>query len=108
MGEPHPDHLAILTLAKDALRARDDRTAWREGISHAAEIHGAACNAVWEELERQVCLQDGRIPAIEHPRVKQQRMIMNLRTEIVNTAMLAIESALVDLAKGPMLEVDDE
>ena len=103
MADLHPDHLAILMLAKAALAARDDRTAWKKGVAHAAEIHGAACNAVWEELERQVSLQDGRIPVAEHPRVKEQRMVAQLRTEIVNVALASIEEAMSELANGPML-----
>lgn len=108
MADLHPDHLAILTLAKAAIQARDDRTAWRKGIARAAEAHGVACDAVWEELERQIALQDNQIPVLEHPKVKQQRMIANLRSEIVNTAMVAIESALHELAQGPMLEDEDD
>ena len=104
----HPDHLALLALAKTALQARDERTAWRKNVARAAEVHGAACDAVWEELERQVCIQDGNIPVIEHPRVRQQRMIINLRTEIVNVALAAIENAMGELAKGPMLEDGDD
>ena len=104
MADLHPDHLAILTLANAALQARDDRTAWSKCVSHAAEIHGVACDAVWEELERQVALQDGRVPVAEHPSVKQKRMIANLRSEIVNVALASIEEAMNDLAKGPMLE----
>lgn len=104
MADLHPDHMAILTLAKAALQARDDRTAWGKSIACAAEIHGSACDAVWDELERQVSLQDGLIPVAELPLVKQRRMVMNLRSEIVNTALRAIEGAMDDLAKGPMLE----
>lgn len=108
MADLHPDHLAILTLAKAAIQARDDRTAWRKGIANAAEAHGVACDAVWIELERQIEAQHGRIPVLEHPKARQQRMIANLRSEIVNTAIVAIEDALNDLAKGPMLDDDDE
>lgn len=108
MTDLHPDHLAILALAKAAIQARDDRTAWRKGIANAAEAHGVACDAVWDELERQIELQHGRIPVLEHPSVKKLRMIANLRSEIVNTALAAIEDALADIAKGPMLEDDDE
>lgn len=107
MPDLHPDHIAILTLAKAAIQARDDRTAWRKGIAFAAEAHGVACDAVWDELERQIEVQHGRIPVLEHPKVKQQRMIANLRSEIVNTALVAIESALDDLARGPMLDDED-
>lgn len=107
LSDLHPDHLRLLELAQAAFQARDDRTAWRKGIANAAEAHGVACDTVWDELERQIEMQDGRIPVLEHPKRKQMRMVANLRCEIVNTAMAAIEGALNELAKGPMLE-DEE
>lgn len=102
------DNLAlILSLAQAAIHARDDRTAWRKNVSRAAEVHGAACAALWDELERQIVIADGRVPTAEHPSVKYQRMIANMRSEIVNVALSAIEGSLVELAKGPALGCDE-
>lgn len=79
----HPDHLKLISLAQAALKARDDRARWQANGTNAAEEHGAACEAVWDELERQVTIQDGRIPTIEHPTVRYRRMVAQMRGEIV-------------------------
>lgn len=104
----HPDHQRILELAKAALKARDDRQLWRHNVVKAAENHGFYCDQLWEELERQCCDLGGDLAVLEHPSVKQRKMIANLRREIVNAAMIGIEQALDDLAQGPMMEDEDE
>ncbi len=68
----------------------------------------AACEALWEELERQICIQDGNIPVLEHPSVKYRKMIAQWRREIIGTTQDAVVDALDALAKGPMMEDDEE
>jgi hypothetical protein len=107
MVELHPDHMRLLELAQAAFQARDNRHLWRQNTMKAAEEHGFYCDALWDELGRQVGLQDGLIPVLEHPSVKARRMVADLRREIVMTALSGIEQALDDLARGPILE-DEE
>lgn len=52
-----PAHNLILELARAALIARDDAAAWKRDAEAACEAHTEACNALWEELERQVTKQ---------------------------------------------------
>lgn len=103
----HPDHLRLLSLALAANKLRDDRKAWRDSTVHAAEAHATACNQLWEELERQLALQDGRVPVAELPIVKQRRMAAQMRSEIVEAVQGAIIDALEDLRHGPLLEDQD-
>lgn len=102
----HPDHLRLLSLALTANNLRDDRKAWGSNTMRAAEAHAAACNELWEELERQIAQNDGRVPVAELPIVKQRRMLAQMRSEIVNTVLVSIEGALSDLEKGPIIEDD--
>lgn len=104
----HPDHLKLISLAQAALKARDDRTRWQANVTNAAEAHGAACEAVWDELERQVIIQDGRIPTIEHPTVRYRRMVAQMRGEIVAHCQNAVIEALDSLQDGPSLEDDSD
>lgn len=106
MADLSPDHASLLALARVAIQARDNHTAWRKDFAHAAEIHCAACDAVWEELERQLQIAEGLVPVLEHPNVKKQRIAMQLRSEIVNAVMSAIEEAMEDIA-CTVLEDDD-
>jgi LmbE family N-acetylglucosaminyl deacetylase len=103
----HPDHQRILELARAALKARDNRQLWRQNVLKACEEHTHWCNALWEELERQCCDQHDTLNVLEHPSVKQRKMIANLRSEIVNAAMVGIEQALEELSRGPMMEDHD-
>lgn len=107
MTDLHPDHLRLLALARAALTARDNRALWRASIIHAAEEHGVACSALWDEIERQVTLQDGRVPVLEHPSVKHKRMVRKMRSEIVAVVQDALTDALNALADGPRLDVED-
>ena len=104
----HPDHSRLLELAQAALKARDNRHLWTQDVLKAAEEHGYYCDELWKELERQTDDRHGEIAVLEHPSVKQRRMIANIRKEIVATAQNAIEEALNELAHGPMLDDDDE
>jgi hypothetical protein len=108
MSELHPDHLRLLSLARAALLARDNRALWKASIRHAAEEHGAACDALWDEIERQVTVQDGRVPVLEHPAAKHKRMVLQMRSEIVAVVQDALTDALSELADGPRLDIEDD
>ena len=108
MTDLHPDHARILELARAALQARDNRQLWKQNMMKAAEEHGYWCDELWAELERQTDDRHDEITVLEHPSVRQRRMIANIRREIVATAQNAIEEALNDLAHGPMMEDDEE
>lgn len=103
MTDLHPDHMRLLSLARAALIARDNRALWKASIRHAAEEHGAACDALWDEIERQVTLQDGRVPVLEHPSAMHKRMLRQMRSDIVG----AVQDALETLRDGPRLEFDE-
>lgn len=104
MTDLHPDHMRLLEMARAAFQARDNRHLWRQNTMKAAEEHGFFCDALWHELERQVDITyEGKIPVLEHPSVKQRRMIAELRREIVAAAQTAMIDALEELANGPML-----
>ncbi len=49
-----PAHKLILELARAALVTRDDDAAWKRDVREAAIAHEKTCDALWEELERQV------------------------------------------------------
>ncbi len=104
----HPDHLSLLALAKAAIRARDDRALWKRSALEGAELHGAACDALWRELESQGCTHAGGIPVLEHPSVRHKRMVRQMRSEIIAVVQASLEDALNSLADGPRLIDDDE
>lgn len=108
MSDLHHDHMRLLALARAALTARDNRALWKASILHAAEEHGAACDSLWDEIERQVTLQDGRVPVLEHPAAKHKRMVRQMRSEIVAVVQDALTYALETLADGPRLEIEDD
>ncbi len=99
-----PEHMALLSLARATLRARDDRVLWNKDAEEACERHGALCEALWTELENQVAVADGLVVVHEHPALKRRKMIASIRREIVEAAMNAITEAMAELAKGPMLD----
>lgn len=107
MTDLHPDHLRLLSLARAALTARDNRALWKASISHAAEEHGAACDALWDEIERQVTIQDGRVPVLEHPSARHKRMLRQMRSDIVGVVQDALADALETLRDGPRMELDE-
>lgn len=91
------DHLRLLALARLAISAESDPL-WRKDVLSAAARHGAACDALWRELRRQVDAADGQVvPVLEHPTVKAQRLASRMRGQIVATVQAAIEEALDDL-----------
>lgn len=59
--------------------------------------HGAACDALWAELERQIDLQDGKVPVLEHPSVMQIKVAKRMRATILAACRGAIEQALDDV-----------
>lgn len=106
-GDLHPDHMRLLSLARTAFRARDDRHLWRKDPARAAEEHGIACDLIWGELESQCAALDGVVPIAELPAAKQVRMIAQMRSEIIAVVQDAVMGALDELGKGPML-ADEE
>lgn len=63
----------------------------------AVERHGACCDALWEELWRQIDEQDGKVPVLEHPTVQKRKLAHRMRKEIVATVQAAVEEALDDM-----------
>lgn len=102
-----PDHLHLLALARAAIKARDDRAAWKCNWEVAMETHGAACDAVWDELERQVTIADGAVPVLEHPSATKVRRAAQMRGEIIDSVLHAVTDALDDLCKGIAHGEDD-
>lgn len=100
MTDLSPDHLHLLALARAAIKARDDRALWRKSPEHACEVHMQSCDAVWDELERQVTIADGAVPVLEHPSATKVRRAAQMRGEIIATVQCAVEDALDDLRKG--------
>lgn len=107
MPDLHPDHMRLLSLANAALLARDHRALWRRDILRAAEEHGAACDELWDELERQVAIADGKIPVLEHPSVTKRRRARQIRAEIVNACRDAISDAMDQIIDGGLLDDED-
>lgn len=89
------DHLRVLALARLAFSV-ESGPEWTRDMLSAADKHGAACDAVWRELRRQVDLQDGVIPTLEHPSRQAQKLAKRMRSEIVATVQSAVEEALDD------------
>lgn len=95
-----PDHLHLLALGRAALQARDDKTLWTRSWKEAVDTHGAACDALWDEIERQVIIADGAVPVLEHPSATQKRRARQMRGEIIAAVQHALTDALDDLANG--------
>ena len=108
MTDLSPDHLHLLALARAAIAARDDKALWRRDADAAIQTHSAACDAVWDELERQVAIADGAVPVLEHPSATKVRRATQMRAEIIAAVQCAVEDALDDLAKGITHGEDDE
>lgn len=103
-----PDHLHLLALARAAIKARDDGALWKRSLREAVETHGAACDAVWDELERQVTIADGAVPVLEHPSATKVRRAAQMRGEIIDSVLFAVTDALDDLRKGITQGENDE
>jgi hypothetical protein len=87
------DHLQLLALARRVIEA-ETGPLWTESPIAACERHGAACDAFWSELRRQVDAQAGAVPVLEHPSVIQRKLAYRMRREIVSIVNNAIEDAL--------------
>ena len=92
----HPDHLHLLALARRAITA-ESGPLWKSDTEQACAVHVAACDALWDELRRQIDAQDGKIPTLEHPSVKQLRLAQRMRSAILTACTVAVEQALSDL-----------
>lgn len=99
------DHLRILSLARAALKAADDRALWKN-TERGAAVHGAACDALWDELARQVDINDGKIPVLEHPSVKQVNLAKRMRSDIIAAVQNATAEALDNLISGALTDED--
>lgn len=108
MTDLSPDHLHLLALARAAIKARDDGPLWRKSPELACEVHSESCNAVWDELERQVTIADGAVPVLEHPSATKVRRAAQMRGAIIDSVLHAVTDALDDLAKGITHGEDDE
>ena len=93
------DHLHLLALAKRCFAA-ETGTLWRTSPEDAVDAHSSACDALWEELRRQVELADGKIPTLEHPTVKAAKQAKRLKAEIVAVVQQACVQALDDFKDG--------
>ena len=103
-----PDHLRLLALARAAMIAADDRGNWRRDLMTACETHGAACDALWDELERQVTIADGGVPVLEHPTARSRRLAQRMRTEIISACQDAVSGALDNLISGRLHDTEDD
>lgn len=103
-----PDHLHLLALARAAITARDNGPLWRKSPRLACEVHAESCDAVWDELERQVTIADGAVPVLEHPSATKARRSAQMRGEIIDRVLHAVTDALDDLRNGITHGEDDE
>lgn len=86
----------------------DDGALWRKSPELACEVHMESCNAVWDELERQVTIADGAVPVLEHPSATKVRRAAQMRGEIIDSVLHAVTDALDDLRKGIAHGEEDE
>lgn len=96
MADLSDDHMRLLALARRAINA-ENGVSWKTSPMEAVERHGAACDALWSELRRQVDEQDGAVPVLDHPTVTQKKLAYRMRQQIVSTVNAAIEDALSDM-----------
>lgn len=96
MADPSEDHMAILSLARRAIEAERGKV-WTTSPAEAIEQHGAACDALWDELRRQVEALGCAVPVLETPYVAQKRLALRMRREIVAAVQVAIEEALENM-----------
>lgn len=102
-----PDHTHLLALARRAIGARDDRALWKKSPRAACDEHGAACDDLWDELERQLTIAAGAVPVLEHPSATRIRRAAQMRKEIIAAVQHAVTDALDDLTNGIIDEDDD-
>ncbi|MEH7827626.1 hypothetical protein [Gemmobacter denitrificans] len=95
MTELSQDHMHLLALARTAIAA-EQGPIWRKDPEEAVGIHSEACNALWEDLRRQIDIQDGKVPVLEHPTVKQRELARRMKRQIIDACIVAVESAIED------------
>jgi hypothetical protein len=88
--------MALLSLARCAINA-EAGPLWKKDVEEAVTIYGAACDALWNELRRQLDVQDGKVPVLEHPSVQQKALAQRMRGTIITACRSAIEEALSNL-----------
>lgn len=98
-AEIEDDLTRVLALAKAALAARDDAAAWSRAPERQIGHHSACCDALWDELERLVDQDAGKVPTIEHPALKERRVAKRIRAQIV--------SEILDIAAERLEQVID-
>jgi len=96
VADLHPDHLMLLALARQAVAA-EEGPLWKSDVQEALAVHGDACDALWSELRRQLDVQDGKVPVLEHPSVKQKALARQMRRSIIIACQNAVEEALENL-----------
>ncbi|MFN4168107.1 MAG: hypothetical protein ACK4HD_07365 [Pannonibacter phragmitetus] len=96
MPDLSDDHMHLLALARRAFDA-EQGALWRDNPEAAVDRHGAACDALCDELQRQVDMQDGKVPVLEHPQVAKIRLARRMRKEIIAEVSAAIEDYLSDM-----------
>ena len=99
-AEISDDLTRVLALAGAALQARDDKRLWASDPEQAGDLHGAACNALWEELERLVKNSGGKVPVLETRAQMQVRIARQMRNEILAACQNAIVETLDDISSG--------
>ena len=107
MTDLQPGYLHLLALARAAIKAADDKALWKKSIERAAADHAAACDALWEEIHRQVDVFNGEIPVLEHPSVKQIKLATRLRSEIIAHMQSVVAEALDDIINGALIDEVD-
>jgi len=73
VGELSEDHMTLLALAKDAFR-KQESALWKLDMEEAFAAHGAACDALWDELRRQ-CGQYADLAPVDLPLSPQKQMV---------------------------------
>lgn len=76
------DFLRVLAMAKRAIHARDDAATWARSPEKQMGHHAACCDALWHELERLVNINDGMVPVLEHPALRERRIAKEIRGRI--------------------------
>ena len=85
------DHQRILALAKAVFTARDDAARWTQSPENQLGHHDACCQALWDELERLVEINDGKVPTLENPAERERRIAKNISIGVI--------SEILDIAK---------
>ncbi len=90
----------VLALAKVALTARDDAASWSRSPERQIGHHGACCDALWDELERLVQINEGKVPTLEHPAARERRIAKRIRGNIITAILNTAEETLTQFESG--------